>query len=195
MPAPACLPALAPRLRGEGGSAGVRPERGQDKGRPRIGLVQRGVAGFPPRATVSSHTDALTPDITSAPVTLTATAAVNSGAGTWSLTPVADDEVASGSPTSNCGTTINLYVQSATSARRHRVARPHGGLFKRQPVGGHRLGQYNDPARGRVRPTSPRRRQGTTTTLPRRRSASPSPSTRMGRGRATLRTLACRFGR
>jgi 2',3'-cyclic-nucleotide 2'-phosphodiesterase (5'-nucleotidase family) len=50
----------------------------------------------------------------SAPVTLTATAAITGGG--YLLAPVADAQVASGSPGTNYGTSSNIFIQSSTAA-------------------------------------------------------------------------------
>ena len=50
----------------------------------------------------------------SAPITLSATASLNGGS--YFLTPVADAQVASGSPATNYGTNSNLYIQSSSTS-------------------------------------------------------------------------------
>ena len=54
------------------------------------------------------------PSIASAPLTLTATATI--GGGGYALIPVADAEVASGSPNSNFGSNSNLYLETSSAA-------------------------------------------------------------------------------
>ncbi|MEW6120411.1 MAG: DNRLRE domain-containing protein [Pseudomonadota bacterium] len=65
-----------------------------------------------------SAVNAVSPSPTaSSPITLTASAndASTGGAGTLSLAPVADAQVASGNPTTNYGSSTSMYVQSAAS--------------------------------------------------------------------------------
>ena len=70
-------------------------------------------ATLPAQSGTQSHVNSL-PGIATAGVALTATAAV-AGNG-YALVPIADSEVASGSPTSNLGTNSNLYLESSTAA-------------------------------------------------------------------------------
>lgn len=65
-----------------------------------------------------SAVNAVSPNPTAnSPITLTASASDYStgGAGTLSLAPVADAQVASGNPATNYGSSTSMYVQSATS--------------------------------------------------------------------------------
>jgi hypothetical protein len=68
---------------------------------------------LPSASAVSSHLAAVAPGTTGSSITLSATAAVN--AGTYYLAPVADAQVASGNPSTNYGTSSDLYLQSAAS--------------------------------------------------------------------------------
>jgi len=69
---------------------------------------------LPTVSSVSSHVDPVPAGTTgSSPLTLTATA--TSSTGTYPLAPVADAQVESGYPTSNYGTSNNLYVQSTSN--------------------------------------------------------------------------------
>lgn len=70
-------------------------------------------ATLPSTSEVTSVVDPL-PSIATGAITLTATANVTGGG--YGLAPVADAEVASGSPTSNFGTNSNLFVQSSTAS-------------------------------------------------------------------------------
>jgi 2',3'-cyclic-nucleotide 2'-phosphodiesterase (5'-nucleotidase family) len=63
-------------------------------------------------AQVTSHVDALSA-VSSQPITLTATALVSGGG--YALGPVADAEVASGSASSNFGTSSNIFIQGTTA--------------------------------------------------------------------------------
>jgi hypothetical protein len=69
--------------------------------------------GLASASSVSSHVDPVPAGATGSPLTLAATATTN--AGTYLLAPIADSQVASGNPTTNYGTTGNLYIQSASS--------------------------------------------------------------------------------
>lgn len=70
---------------------------------------------LPPVSSVFSHVDPVPAGTTgSSPLTLTATATTSTG--TYTLAPVADAQVESGYPTSNYGTSNNLYVQSSSTA-------------------------------------------------------------------------------
>ena len=71
-----------------------------------------GVTDFPP----DSHVDPVTLDQTDGTLALSATANVSPGANQnfYSLEPVADAQVASGNPTTNAGTSTNLFIQSSS---------------------------------------------------------------------------------
>jgi 2',3'-cyclic-nucleotide 2'-phosphodiesterase / 3'-nucleotidase / 5'-nucleotidase len=69
-------------------------------------------ASLPSTASVTSKVDPLTAEV-SGTVTLSATASINGGG--YSLAPVADAQVASGNPSTNYGSSTNLYVQSSAS--------------------------------------------------------------------------------
>lgn len=69
-------------------------------------------SSLPTQSQVTSRIDQLSAT-SSAPVTLTATASI--GGGGYSLAPVADAEVASGSASTNFGTGSNLFIQSSTA--------------------------------------------------------------------------------
>jgi 2',3'-cyclic-nucleotide 2'-phosphodiesterase/3'-nucleotidase/5'-nucleotidase len=68
---------------------------------------------LPATSGMSSRIDPLTGSA-SAPITLSATAMIV-GAG-YELAPIADAQVASGNPTTNYGTSTNLYIQSSTAS-------------------------------------------------------------------------------
>jgi 2',3'-cyclic-nucleotide 2'-phosphodiesterase (5'-nucleotidase family) len=70
-------------------------------------------AALPAATSVSSHVDPLQPEV-SAPITLSATATISGGG--YVLTPVADTQVVSGSPTTNYGTSNNIYIQSSSTS-------------------------------------------------------------------------------
>ena len=72
-----------------------------------------GVNSYPP----SSQIDPVTSSQTSSPLNLTATAAASAGAGvnTYTLSPAADAQVISATPSSNQGTATNIFVGSAAS--------------------------------------------------------------------------------
>lgn len=72
-----------------------------------------GISDFPPTATVESEVAPVPVMATNNQVTLSATAGASTQ--TRILVPVADAQVESGYPTSNYGTTNNLYVQSSNS--------------------------------------------------------------------------------
>jgi 2',3'-cyclic-nucleotide 2'-phosphodiesterase (5'-nucleotidase family) len=71
-------------------------------------------AAFPPVGGPSSYVNAIAPGTTSSTLNLSATASV--GSATYSLLPVADSQVESGNPSSNYGTSSNLYVQSSSTS-------------------------------------------------------------------------------
>jgi 2',3'-cyclic-nucleotide 2'-phosphodiesterase/3'-nucleotidase/5'-nucleotidase len=79
----------------------------------RCNNVATTATGFPAASTVLSHIDPLPAGTTSPTVTLSASATI--GAGTYTLAPMADSQVASGHATTNYGTGTNMYVQSAAS--------------------------------------------------------------------------------
>ncbi|HVN98281.1 MAG TPA: DNRLRE domain-containing protein, partial [Syntrophorhabdaceae bacterium] len=68
---------------------------------------------FPAIVSVSSSVDPVAGTVTTSPLTLTSTASATSA--TWYISPTADAQVVSGSPSSNYGTSTNLYVQSSNS--------------------------------------------------------------------------------
>jgi len=70
-------------------------------------------SALPTVSAVSSHLDPVAPATTSGLLTLSATAAVNTG--TYLLPPVADAQVASGNAGTNYGTGTNLYLQSSAT--------------------------------------------------------------------------------
>ncbi|HTQ30818.1 MAG TPA: DNRLRE domain-containing protein [Opitutaceae bacterium] len=73
-----------------------------------------GISSFPPTSTVSSHVDPVSATTTASSLTLTDTATVNSN-NTWILSPAADAQVSSGNPTTNYGTSTNLFIQSSNT--------------------------------------------------------------------------------
>jgi|GEM_PF-784241 len=75
--------------------------------------AQVSAAALPSVVAVSSRLDPAPPATTGTPITLTATASTSAGA--YYLTPVADAQVVSGKPTTNYGTSTNLYVQSSNA--------------------------------------------------------------------------------
>ena len=68
---------------------------------------------LPTVSAVTSFLNPVPPGTTGSPLTLTATATTS--AGTYYLTPMADAQVVSGKPTTNYGTSANLYVQSSNA--------------------------------------------------------------------------------
>ena len=72
-----------------------------------------GINAFPAIPTVLSHANPVIAGTTAASVSLTATAAANSV--DYSFSPVADAQVASGNPTTNYGTSNNLFIQSSST--------------------------------------------------------------------------------
>jgi 2',3'-cyclic-nucleotide 2'-phosphodiesterase (5'-nucleotidase family) len=72
-----------------------------------------GISDFPPTSTVVSDVAPVPVMTTNGQVTLVANAGANTP--TSVVAPVADAQVVSGHPTSNYGTTTNLYVQSSNS--------------------------------------------------------------------------------
>jgi 2',3'-cyclic-nucleotide 2'-phosphodiesterase (5'-nucleotidase family) len=79
---------------------------------------------LPSVAGLSSRVDAQTATV-SAPITLTASASISGGG--FSLAPLADAQVASGSPGTNYGTSTNIFIQSSTAVGTFGVER---GLLK-----------------------------------------------------------------
>jgi 2',3'-cyclic-nucleotide 2'-phosphodiesterase (5'-nucleotidase family) len=69
-------------------------------------------ATLPSPVSVTSKVDPLTAEA-SGPVTLSASAGIVGGG--YSLAPVADAQVASGNPTTNSGTSTNLFIQSSST--------------------------------------------------------------------------------
>lgn len=69
-------------------------------------------AALPTPASVKSKVNPLRAEV-SGPVTLSATASITGGA--YSLAPIADSQVASGNPTTNYGTSSNIFLQSSAS--------------------------------------------------------------------------------
>ena len=74
-----------------------------------------GITSFPGTPTVISQVNQVPASVTSAPLTLTATASVNSST-VYSLSPLADTQVSSGNPTTNSGTATSMFVQSSTTS-------------------------------------------------------------------------------
>jgi len=73
-----------------------------------------GITNFPPTSTVSSYVNQVSASVTASPLTLTATAAANTGT-VYSLAPVSDATVSSGNPnTVNNSTT--LFIQSGSGS-------------------------------------------------------------------------------
>jgi 2',3'-cyclic-nucleotide 2'-phosphodiesterase (5'-nucleotidase family) len=75
--------------------------------------ANQGIADFPPVSTVTSHVDALPPEGTDPVVTLTSTAGATPSLRT--LSPAADAQVETGAPTSNFGTTNNIFIESSST--------------------------------------------------------------------------------
>lgn len=79
----------------------------------RCDSVTVSTATLPAAAPLTSRIAPLPAGSSAAPLTLTATASTTSNS--FSLTPVADAQVASGNPATNYGTGTNIYLQSSTS--------------------------------------------------------------------------------
>jgi 2',3'-cyclic-nucleotide 2'-phosphodiesterase (5'-nucleotidase family) len=75
--------------------------------------ASQGIVDYPAASTVASHVDPVAPEVEGPTITLTATAGPN--APTRTPAPVADAQVSSGNPSTNYGTTTNLFIQSSAT--------------------------------------------------------------------------------